>query len=80
MFNNCAAEPLLLGVTWRKSRYSNPCGSCVEVARLADGRIALRNSRHPDGPALIHPRAAMAVFIHGATVGEFAGVTGGGAA
>ncbi|MGH3832484.1 MAG: DUF397 domain-containing protein [Pseudonocardiaceae bacterium] len=69
--NNCTAAPLLLSVSWQKSRYSNPCGSCVEVAQLADGWVALRNSRHPDGPALIHSRAAMAAFIHGAKMGEF---------
>ena len=69
--NSMTASPLLDEVIWQKSRYSNPCGSCVEVAQLADGRIAVRNSRDPDGPALIYPRAGMAAFIHGVQVGEF---------
>ncbi len=69
--NNSMRASLLLRVIWQKSRYSNPCGSCVEVAQLADGRIAVRNSRHPGGPALIYPRAGMAAFIHGVQVGEF---------
>lgn len=60
-----------LRVIWRKSRYSNPCGSCVEVAQCADGLIAVRNSRHPGGPALILPSAEMAAFVHGVKVGEF---------
>lgn len=64
-------------VTWRKSRYSNPCGSCFEVAPLADGRIAVRNSRHPGGPLLIYSCAAMGVFIRGVKEGEFDGATGG---
>lgn len=56
---------------WRKSRYSNPCGSCVELARRADGGITIRNSRHPGGPVLIYSRAGMAAFIHGIKAGEF---------
>ena len=34
-------------VTWQKSRRSNSIGNCVEMARLADGSIAVRNSRFP---------------------------------
>lgn len=59
------------GVIWRKSRHSNPSGNCVEVAELADGRIAVRNSRYPSGPALIYSRAEMAAFVEGAKLSEF---------
>jgi hypothetical protein len=60
-----------LEVTWRKSKASNPSGACVEVAPLADGEIAVRNSRHPSGPALIYTRAEIAAFLAGAKAGEF---------
>lgn len=56
---------------WYKSRYSNPDGSCLEVAKLADGDIAVRNSRHPSGPALIYTPAEIAAFLLGAKDGEF---------
>lgn len=62
---------LLRKVTWIKSRFSNPSGECVEVAKLLNGQIAVRNSRHPGGPALIFTRAEMAAFIQGVEEGEF---------
>jgi hypothetical protein len=56
---------------WTKSRHSAPGGNCVEVAELPGGGIAVRNSRHPEGPALIYTRPEMAAFIAGAKDGEF---------
>jgi hypothetical protein len=60
-----------LAARWRKSRLSNPSGSCVELAELPGGAIAVRNSRYPSGPALIYSRAEMAAFFQGAKDGEF---------
>ncbi|MFF6994408.1 DUF397 domain-containing protein [Streptomyces sp. NPDC008313] len=60
-----------LDVNWTKSRRSNAEGNCVEVAALADGSIALRNSRDPDGPALVYTRAEAVAFLGGAKDGDF---------
>jgi hypothetical protein len=56
---------------WRKSTASNPNGNCVELAEVADGLVALRNSRYPAGPVVVGSRAAVAAFVCGARDGEF---------
>jgi hypothetical protein len=60
-----------LDVSWVKSRHSNATGNCVEIAALDGGGIAVRNSRDPDGPALVYTPAEMAAFLAGAKEGEF---------
>ncbi|MGW0611430.1 DUF397 domain-containing protein [Streptomyces sp. NPDC002788] len=60
-----------LDASWIKSRHSNAEGNCVEVAPLVDGGIAVRNSRDPDGPALVYTSAEVAAFLAGAKDGEF---------
>ncbi|HEX2360694.1 MAG TPA: DUF397 domain-containing protein [Jiangellaceae bacterium] len=61
----------LTEVTWQKSLLSNPSGNCVEMAGLSDGSFAVRNSRHPGGPALVYTRDEMIAFIGGARQGDF---------
>jgi hypothetical protein len=61
----------LVGASWRKSSYSNSQGNCVEFAALADGSVAVRNSRDPQGPALIYTKAEISALLAGAKDGEF---------
>ena len=57
---------------WMKSSFSGPTGgNCVQVAFLADGQVAVRNSRHADGPALVFTGAEWDAFLRGACGGEF---------
>ena len=59
------------GVEWQKSRRSNSQGNCVEMAGLPDGSVAVRNSRHPGGPALVYTKAEIEALILGAKDGDF---------
>lgn len=70
-FVNGTQATRIEGVVWRKSNRSNPSGNCVELAQLPGGDIAVRNSRHPAGPALIYTRAEITAFIQGARDGDF---------
>jgi hypothetical protein len=57
--------------TWRKSSFSNPSGNCVEVAEAANGQVAVRNSRDPEGGVLLYTRPEIDAFVRGAKAGEF---------
>lgn len=55
---------------WHKPWSGGNGGNCVEAMKLADGRIAFRQSSDPEGPALIYTPAEMTAFIQGAKSGQ----------
>ena len=62
---NGISAALLEGATWRKSKRSNSQGACVELARLDAATVAMRNSRDPQGTALIYPASAVRAIVGG---------------
>ncbi|MFB7918566.1 DUF397 domain-containing protein [Streptomyces sp. NPDC056061] len=54
---------------WLKPWSGTNGGNCVEVKNLGDGRVALRQSTNPDGPALIYTAAEITAFIAGVKAG-----------
>lgn len=49
---------------WRKSSYSGGNGGgCVDVARNLPEVVAVRDSKDPDGPALVFTRESWAAFV-----------------
>jgi len=68
-------EPLA-PIQWRMSSFCGGSGAgngggCAEVGVLPDGRIAIRNSNHPEAGAVYFTRAEMAAWIQGVKAGEF---------
>ncbi|MFF5721398.1 DUF397 domain-containing protein [Streptomyces buecherae] len=61
----------IAGARWRKATASDAVNDCVEVARLGENAFAVRNSRYPEGPALIYTRREWEAFVDGASKGEF---------
>jgi hypothetical protein len=53
----------IAGVTWLRSSYSTAANNCVETARLASGRLAVRDSKDVEGPALLFPPTAWSHFL-----------------
>ncbi|MEE1810158.1 DUF397 domain-containing protein [Streptomyces sp. BE133] len=50
--------------TWRKSTYSDGSGGdCLEVADGHPGIVPVRDSKVPDGPALVFHTAAWSSFV-----------------
>lgn len=56
---------------WRKSTFSNGNGgNCVEVARNLPGIVAVRDSKNPDGPALVFPASQWRAFAASVKTGK----------
>ncbi|MGY0065955.1 DUF397 domain-containing protein [Streptomyces sp. QTS137] len=57
----------LHGVRWLRSSYSTGANNCVETARPATGPgaglLAVRDSKDPDGPALLISPGSWAKFV-----------------
>lgn len=67
---DCIECAPLNGTTWRKSTYSGGTGGdCIEFA-ARPGAIAIRDSKHPEGPAFTTTPRAFATFVEAAATGS----------
>ncbi|MGV9267910.1 DUF397 domain-containing protein [Kitasatospora sp. NPDC003701] len=67
-------NPDLSGASWAKSSYSGGGGNCLEVSTSLPGVVPVRDSKDPEGPALVFPADAWRSFIAGVRTGEFGAV------
>ncbi|MDH6131164.1 hypothetical protein P3T37_000533 [Kitasatospora sp. MAA4] len=66
------SDASVLGLTFRKSSYSNGQENCVEYAvQSAASAAVVRDSKDPHGPALVFAAGAFASFVAGIKAGEF---------
>lgn len=72
--HNGVAAGSLVGIRWVKASASDALNDCVELAEVGES-VAMRNSRDPEGPALIFTRSELAAFVDGASKGEFDAMT-----
>ncbi|MGW3183673.1 DUF397 domain-containing protein [Kitasatospora sp. NPDC001119] len=62
----------LAAADWRKSSYSgNNGGNCIEVAPGFPGLVPVRDSKDPEGPALVFPASAWEAFVAAVREGDF---------
>ncbi|MEV6010159.1 DUF397 domain-containing protein [Streptomyces sp. NPDC051976] len=62
----------LTNATWHKSSYSNAAGGeCVEVALTLHPVVPVRDSKDPDGPALLFSADAWSAFLTAVNAGDF---------
>ena len=59
------------GPPWVKSSLSFSNGNCVEVARLPEGGIGVRDSKDTQGPVLRFTPDEWRAFVGGVRNGEF---------
>lgn len=62
-------DPATQQPAWQKAAASGTSG-CVETA-AAGGMVAVRDSKHTDGPVLRFTPLEWAAFLHGVKNGEF---------
>jgi Domain of unknown function (DUF397) len=64
-------EATLGQAEWRKSSRSGQSGNCVEVAGNLPGAVGVRDSKDPDGQALVFATPAWLAFAGRVKSGKF---------
>jgi len=74
MFVNGMSAAALGPVAWVKAARSNSGGNCVQFAVLPGGRVGVRDSKDPQGPALVFGSGEVAAFVGALKAGAYDGL------
>ncbi|MFJ5850584.1 DUF397 domain-containing protein [Streptomyces sp. NPDC092903] len=75
LYNGMTASGIA-GARWKKASASDAVNCCVEVFVANGMSVAVRDSKAPDGPALVFGHESMASFLKGTGMGGFGSLTG----
>ncbi|MFE2728413.1 DUF397 domain-containing protein [Kitasatospora sp. NPDC059327] len=64
----------LTGARWVRSQHSGNGGNCVEISPDFPGLTPVRDSKDPEGPALVFAADAWRSFVASVRSGDFGGV------
>ncbi|MEV6978073.1 DUF397 domain-containing protein [Kitasatospora sp. NPDC093806] len=64
----------LTGAPWRKSSFSGGQNGCIEVADGYPAVLPVRDSKDPDGPALLFTPQAWQSFVDAVRAAEFGAI------
>ncbi|MEU3710403.1 DUF397 domain-containing protein [Streptomyces catenulae] len=68
------SDDFLATATWRKSSYSNSDGGqCIEIADGHPSLVPVRDSKDPQGPALVFEAPSWAAFVGAVRGGALGG-------
>ncbi|MET8825736.1 DUF397 domain-containing protein [Streptomyces sp. NPDC004610] len=70
MADHVIPDASTLGVQWQRATATGGNGNCFEFAPV-DGKVAVRHSKAPHGPALLFTTTELAAMLDGARNGEF---------
>ncbi|MFJ1599313.1 DUF397 domain-containing protein [Streptomyces sp. NPDC088261] len=68
--NSSAESPSGPDAVWVKSSYSGTNGNCIEIAALADGYQAVRDSKIRSSPTLVFTPTQFTAFVLGVAHGQ----------
>jgi hypothetical protein len=73
-FRYISRSTTLVEVKWRRSSHSTAANNCLEAGLTGSGQLAVRDSKDPQGPALLFTPESWNGFVDSIRSGELPGL------